>query len=154
MLERHALEPRRDREAEQARLLREQLRGHLDHRVALRVVDAVLDRAPVVLGDVAPVEQAIDEGAQPLLGGHAARRRVRLLDQAERAELGQRGADRRRGELLQQQVGDVLRADRRGLAHVGADRRAQHVLLALREPDRFAESAVLITGPYLGTAPS
>ena len=98
VLERHALEPRRHREPEQARLLREQLRGHLDHRVALRVVDVVLDRAPVVLRDVAPVEQVIDEGAQPLLGGHATRRRVRLLDhaRARRARPAWRGSWPRR----------------------------------------------------------
>ncbi len=104
-------------------------RGHEDHgvagelgedlaRVAQRGVEIVgvdvvaLEELLALLGaHGADLEQGVDEEAQPLIGGHAAGRGVRLLEEAGLLEIAHDVADGRRREVDPGPARDGARAD-------------------------------------------
>ena len=80
---------RREHEARAGRQPRERVGGALEHVVhARRRADELgLDGRALVLGDVAELEQAIDEQPQAGVGGHAAGACVRGLQEAVLGEV-------------------------------------------------------------------
>ena len=105
-------------------LLHTRFHGLID---ALRLVDG----EAVILHQTVDVE-AVARGARDAPG-----RRVRLLQKAERRQLGHFVADSRRGEIHVRQRGDRLGADRLCAADVEVDNGLQDLLFALRKLHGF-----------------
>ncbi len=109
------VERRRRDEREQPRHLREHLRRRLERRLDLGARGGQVERERGRLRLEVP-EELVGEIAVAGLGRDAPRGRVRMLEQAERLQLGKLGADRGRRDAEVGSRDERLRADGRTVA--------------------------------------
>ena len=133
VLQGDALNTRRHYKAQLSGVIREHLRGELHGVCGVHRLERAIEGATLVLPDLAEREQSVDEVADAFLGGHPARRGVRLLDQTETGQLAEGVPHAGRRQPNAQQIRNRLGAHRRRAAHVGGHERAQHTSLALRQ---------------------
>ena len=91
-----------------------------------RLAEERLDGLPLRCGERPHVGELVDEDAVALVGGDAARRRVRRRDELLFLEERHVVADRRGGDAEGVPLDDRLRADRLARGHVVLHDRAEH----------------------------
>ena len=133
MPQRDAIESGREHEAEQSTVLGQHVGCDLRHSIELGIDERAIEFATLVLIEIRRVKQAVDEQAKPALGRNATGRRMRLIDQPQFGELGQRLANARRRQFERQKLREHLRTNGRGRAHVGHHQRTQNAFLAFAE---------------------
>src|SRR5712691_90669 len=111
-------------------------------------LDLGFDGAALVLGEVADLQERVDEEAQPKLGGQAAGAGVRRIDEAERLQVRHDVAHRRRRQRHGQQARDMTRAHRLASRQILVDDMAEDLartFVELREAD-FGRSDANVDG--------
>ena len=126
------LERRRRHERQHVRDTREHLAGRLEGRIdltpQLRKVERERARTRILVR-----KQLVGVEAVALIGRNATRRRVRMHEQAEPLQLGERRADRRRRDAQPGALDEVLRADRLARGDVLLDDDPEDLTLAISE---------------------
>jgi len=130
--DRRRLEGRRRDEREQTRHLREHVGRRLERRLDLGARRVQVERELGRLG-IEPVEQLVRVVAIAALGRNAPRRGVGMREQAERLELGELGADRRRRRGEPGGLDERLRAHGLARRDVFLDDAPQDLLLTRGE---------------------